>query len=246
MDVDHESTRGTGDVHMEFEEGSIGGTEHARCSRTTQRISDKCVADSVEGLIGAYLISCGYTGALHFMNFLGLKVLPEDIASHGHDNESAKSGKYAVFTVDPPSLLGKEPSEDMLNIMTSGLESFEKCINYRFQSKLYLLEALTHASYHANRVTYCYQRLEFLGDALLDFLVTQHLYFRHANLSPGQLTDVRQALVNNNIFATIAVKFQYHKFLKQMSPQWFKTIEKFIKRVEEETTDGKVGERGAS
>ena len=126
----------------------------------------------------------------------------------------------------------------MVSRMLSGLENFERdSIRYTFRSKLYLLEALTHSSYHANRVTPCYQRLEFLGDAILDFLVTQHLYFRHAQLSPGELTDIRQALVNNNIFATIAVKYKYNKYLKQMSPMWFKTIKDFITKVEDETEE---------
>ena len=104
---------------------------------------------------------------------------------------------------------------------------------YTFNSKLYLVEALTHASYHLNRVTPCYQRLEFLGDALLDFLVTQHLYFRQEKLSPGKLTDIRQALVNNNIFATIAVQYEYNKYLKEMSPDWFRSIDNFITRLED-------------
>ena len=129
---------------------------------------------------------------------------------------------------------------DMVFRLTSGLENFEnKSISYNFQHKLYLVEALTHASYHENRVTPSYERLEFLGDALLDFLVTQHLYFRHVNLSPGELTDIRQALVNNNIFATLAVEHSYHKYLKHMSPKWFQTVKNFVDRVEDEAEERK-------
>ena len=124
--------------------------------------------------------------------------------------------------------------------LESGLENFEEnSIGYRFRSKLYLVEALTHASYHPNRITPCYQRLEFLGDAVLDFLVTQHLYFRHGKLSPGQLTDIRQALVNNNIFAVIAVKKDFNKYLKEMSPTLFKIIENFITFVDDENEERK-------
>ena len=208
----------------------------------TQEIADKSVADSIEALIGAYLISCGYLGALRFMKFLGLSVLPE---VDGSDDlsvfaEKSKAGCYTRFWPRGSTMTGASHSEDMVSRMVSGLENFEKnSIHYTFRSKLYLLEALTHASYHTNRVTPCYQRLEFLGDALLDFLVTQQLYFRHAKLSPGELTDIRQALVNNNIFATIAVKHEYNKYLKQMSPQWFKMIENFITRVEDEAEERK-------
>ena len=57
------------------------------------------------------------------------------------------------------------------------------------------------------QVTNCYQRLEFLGDAVLDFLITRHLFDHPSRrFTPGELTDLRAALVNNNIFAALAVK----------------------------------------
>ena len=212
------------------------GSRRDKCN--TQVIKDKAVADSMEALIGAHLICCGYTGALRFMKFLGLEVLPEndgidaDIGELGEKSREG-SGCYARFWPEQANKPGAHLSQDMVARMVSGLENFEHSIKYTFNSKLYLVEALTHASYHPNRVTPCYQRLEFLGDALLDFLVTQHLYFRHEELSPGELTDIRQALVNNNIFATIAVKYEYNKYLKEMSPDWFRSIDKFITRLED-------------
>ena len=212
------------------------GSRRDKCN--TQVIADKSVADSMEALIGAYLICCGYTGALRFMKFLGLKVLPGDDDTDtdiGELAENSGEGCYARFWAEQPNTSGTDQSQEMVSRMVSGLENFEKnSIKYSFNFKLYLVEALTHASYQANRVTPCYQRLEFLGDALLDFLVTQHLYFRHEKLSPGDLTDIRQALVNNNIFAAIAVKYEYNKYLRQMSPKWFKSIENFITRLEDE------------
>ena len=226
------------------EERKLSATERARQKCNTQTIADKSVADSVEALIGAYLISCGYLGALKFMNFLGLKVLPEGDADDDSDPlrfaENTSPGCYARFWPDHSNAPRQQDKGDLMSRMISGLENFEKkSIKYTFHSKLHLLEALTHASYYANRVTTSYQRLEFLGDALLDFLVTQHLYFRHTKLTPGQLTDIRQALVNNNIFAAIAVKNEYHKYLKHMSLQWFKTVENFITRLDDEAEERK-------
>ena len=96
-----------------------------------------------------------------------------------------------------------------------------------------LLEAFTHPSYTENTITGSYQRLEFLGDAILDFLVTQHIYNSKKDLAPGELTDLRSALVNNNIFAVIAVNNDYHRYLKELSPDLFTTIENFVKGVKE-------------
>ncbi|EDO35651.1 predicted protein, partial [Nematostella vectensis] len=118
------------------------------------------------------------------------------------------------------------------------LQGFEKRIGYEFSNKLYLIQALTHASYSQNRLTDCYQRLEFLGDALLDFLVTELIYSRNTNLDPGELTDLRQALVNNNIFAEIAVKHGFNKSLFQMSPEWFNKIGVFVDHVKEREARG--------
>ena len=228
-----EATEMEGDDDGNAEEQGVGSRQD-KCN--TQVISDKSVADSMEALIGAHLICCGYTGALRFMKFLGLKVLPTDDginADIGKLAEKRREGCYARFWPEQANKPGAPQSQDMVARMVSGLENFEHSIKYTFNSKLYLVEALTHASYHPNRVTPCYQRLEFLGDALLDFLVTQHLYFRHEELSPGELTDIRQALVNNNIFATIAVKYEYNKYLKEMSPDWFRSIDNFITRLED-------------
>ena len=214
------------------------GLGSRRDKAKTQEIADKSVADSMEALIGAYLICCGYTGALRFMKFLGLKVLPgDDKADICELAKNRRKGCYAEFWPQEEKNSGANQSQDirdMLSRMVSGLGNFENAIDYNFNSKSYLVEALTHASYQGNRITPCYQRLEFLGDALLDFLVTQHIYFRQENLSPGELTDIRQALVNNNIFAAIAVKYEYNKYLKQMSPELFKSIENFITTLEDE------------
>ena len=44
----------------------------------------------------------------------------------------------------------------------------------------------------------------------------------------GVLTDLRSALVNNNMFACLAVRWNFHKYFKAISPQLFGVIEKFI------------------
>ena len=243
MDIDSPTT---GDAEMEVE-GAVGEDSQSVGGSATkpdiQVIADKSIADSMEALIGAYLVSCGYVGALRFLKFLGLKVLPDDADQRTIEISLAQSeaGCYAPFWEQPKSnMTGAGDNAAMAARLESGLENFEEnSIGYRFRSKLYLVEALTHASYHPNRITPCYQRLEFLGDAVLDFLVTQHLYFRHGKLSPGELTDIRQALVNNNIFAVIAVKKDFNKYLKEMSPTLFKIIENFITFVDDENEERK-------
>lgn len=96
----------------------------------------------------------------------------------------------------------------------------------------------------------CYQRLEFLGDAILDYLITKHLYEDPRQHSPGVLTDLRSALVNNTIFASLAVKYDYHKYFKAVSPELFHVIDDFVQfqmeKNEMQGMDSEVSSKNAS
>ena len=71
--------------------------------------------------------------------------------------------------------------------------------------------------------------MEFLGDAVLDFLITRHLFDHPSRrFTPGELTDLRAALVNNNIFAALAVKFWYHKYLHALTPDLHNVIRDYV------------------
>lgn len=77
------------------------------------------------------------------------------------------------------------------------------------------------------------QRLEFLGDAVLDYVVTAHLYFKYPGLTPGLITDLRSASVNNECYAQSAVKAGLHKHIlhasQDLQRQILSTVEDFEK-----------------
>ncbi|GFR13484.1 endoribonuclease Dicer [Trichonephila clavata] len=187
---------------------------------TKQVISDKCVADSVEALIGSYLLSSGQLGALRFMAWLGLNPFAEEVTNFDFNN----------WPPPPPNpIVGSHPAVDScLQNLTSGFDRFENIIKYKFINKAYLLQAFTHPSYSYNVITDCYQRLEFLGDSVLDYLITRQLYEDPKDHSPGKLTDLRSALVNNVYFASLAVRHKYHDFLKMLSPSLFRLMNDYI------------------
>lgn len=214
---------------------------------TEQCIADKSIADCVEALLGCYLTSCGERAAQLFLCSLGLKVLPvvkgpaREAAGGQHRGPSgsrARAGsprpaawrapEYGCLKIPPRCMFDHPDADRTLAHLISGFENFEEKINYRFKNKAYLLQAFTHASYHYNTITDCYQRLEFLGDAILDYLITKHLYEDPRQHSPGVLTDLRSALVNNTIFASLAVKYDYHKYFKAVSPELFQVIDVFV------------------
>jgi len=84
------------------------------------------------------------------------------------------------------------------------------------------------------------QRLEFLGDAVLDFLITRHFYENSEEAlkrEPGLLTDLRSAAVNNECFARVAVRHNLHVYLLHNSRDLAASVEKYVKFVHDSTTD---------
>ncbi|MCD8232586.1 MAG: ribonuclease III [Clostridiales bacterium] len=78
------------------------------------------------------------------------------------------------------------------------LQEFQEKIGYRFHNEGLLRQALTHSSYANERgmkKTYNNERLEFLGDAVLEIVTSEHLYHLHPDWDEGELTRVRASVV---------------------------------------------------
>jgi len=90
----------------------------------------------------------------------------------------------------------------------------QTAIGYQF-SDLFLLEkALTHTSYAASQErAYSYERLEFLGDAVLELVVSSYLFQKHADLNEGTLTKFRTMLVNTLHLADRGKDLQIGKWI---------------------------------
>ena len=91
----------------------------------------------------------------------------------------------------------------------------EKKINYQFKNKDLLKHALTHKTYafEANIPLEFNERLEFLGDSILGFVVAEQLYKGNRYFSEGELTHRRSTLVNNSFLAKRARELKLGRFL---------------------------------
>lgn len=92
---------------------------------------------------------------------------------------------------------------------TSDLNAFQGHIGYHFHDPNLLLRALTHPSYvneHPENEIGNNQRLEFLGDAVLDFIAGAWVYHHHPDFDEGQMTRLRAALVRTETLAKLAVQ----------------------------------------
>lgn len=95
------------------------------------------------------------------------------------------------------------------------LTPLEERLGYLFKDKALLIQALTHRSYLNENASFPYphnERLEFLGDAVLELAVTEHLYKNYAN-PEGELTTWRSALVNAKTLAGISQQLEFEDYL---------------------------------
>jgi len=77
----------------------------------------------------------------------------------------------------------------------------EQCLDYQFKNKNLIIEALTHKSF---KKPYNNERLEFLGDAVLNLIVGEYLYTKFPKSNEGDLSKIRASLVNETGFTKLA------------------------------------------
>ena len=85
--------------------------------------------------------------------------------------------------------------------MYRALEALQKRLGYQFKDQNLIIEALTHKS---SKQPYNNERLEFLGDAVLDLIVGEYLYFEFKDVAEGELSKLRASLVNEKSFEKLA------------------------------------------
>lgn len=93
------------------------------------------------------------------------------------------------------------------------LEKFEKNIKYTFKNKKLLQNALTHTSYAYENKVSSNEKLEFLGDAILEFITSKYLYSNYPNLKEGEMTKVRASVVCEASLYKVAIKLNFSDFL---------------------------------
>lgn len=93
------------------------------------------------------------------------------------------------------------------------LEKLENSIGYTFKNKQLLENALTHTSYAYEKHIASNEKLEFLGDSILEFISSKYLYNNFPKLSEGEMTKVRATIVCEESLYKIAKKHNFSDFL---------------------------------
>ncbi|KAF5369839.1 hypothetical protein D9758_001134 [Tetrapyrgos nigripes] len=160
----------------------------------TNCLGDKAVADVAEAIIGAAYLSAGQDVALRVMKALRLPL-------SGIEEWSDLGRKHTA-----PPLYGS------VKFNPTNVEAIESIIGCHFQRPEFLALALTHVSQSKSQAS-SYERFEFIGDAVLEFMVINHIFNRNQTLTPGGLTMLKGAMVSNAALAAVCVCSGLYHFL---------------------------------
>ena len=170
----------------ESEDSDCGQGVDSKPTSKTQELSTKTLADVVESLIGAAYLHGGFDMGVECAKLFGLGLHWQDIPQRIETILSRVEG----CDVYPPQLA-----------------YVEQMIGYEFERKLLLVEALSHSSHDQDMRTVSYERMEFLGDSVLDMVMTDWLY--HApgkKYSPGHIHIRRITVVNTHFLAFMCLR----------------------------------------
>ena len=92
-------------------------------------------------------------------------------------------------------------------------EDIEKRIGYVFKNKELLKTALTHTSFANMHDVQSNEKLEYLGDSILEFIASKYLYNNYEKLKEGEMTKVRAAVVCEESLHAVAMKLELGKYL---------------------------------
>ncbi|KAF8192503.1 ribonuclease III domain-containing protein [Pholiota molesta] len=179
-----------------------------------QWLGDKAIADVAEAIIGAAYISGGREAALQATKALTIPL----------SNIDRWSDFGRKVLTPPPNATAK--------LKPGSIAAIEKIIGHKFNRPHLLGQAMTHSSIQGYEAT-SYERLEFIGDAILDFMVIRHIFDRDQQLSPGALTMLKGAMVSNSALAAVCVWSGLQEYLLFESPYLENSIRAYANELKE-------------
>ena len=94
------------------------------------------------------------------------------------------------------------------------MDKIEKSIDYKFKNRELLENALRHTSYAYENHTTSNEKLEFLGDSILEYVSSEYLFTHYKNLKEGEMTKVRATVVCEKSLYKIVQKHRFDEYIK--------------------------------
>lgn len=183
-------------------------------------LADKSIADVCEALIGA-----AYVSADEGDFDMAVKSVTQMVKSKNHNVEKF-SDYYASYKV-PAWQSGTGTAT-----YRAAVQHMAEVTGYRFKSAPLLRSSFKHPSYPYDSIPN-YQRLEFLGDALLDMAIVDYLFKQFPDADPQWLTEHKMAMASNQFLGCVAVKLTLHKHLLFLTPSLIGQISDYVSELEE-------------
>ncbi|KJZ74550.1 hypothetical protein HIM_06146 [Hirsutella minnesotensis 3608] len=179
-------------------------------------LSDKSIADVCEAMIGAAFVSGADAGDMD----LAVKAVTKMVRGKNH-KMTRFSDYYQSYQMPPWQSAPASAAQ------RAAVESIYKTTGYRFQWPNLLRSAFKHPSYPYENVPN-YQRLEFLGDSLLDLVIVDYLFRRFPEADPQWLTEHKMAMTSNHFFGCLCVQLGLHKHLLMTTSALVGQISDFV------------------
>lgn len=186
-------------------------------------LGDKSIADVSEALIGAALVTHHPTKNMDD----AVRAVTELVCSENH-NVKVWADYYKLYEKPKYQLAESTAAQrDMAAQM-------EKKHSYHFNYPRLLRSAFTHPSYSSlNEQIPSYQRLEFLGDALLDMACVNFLFYNYPTKDPQWLTEHKMAMVSNQFLGALCVHLGFHVHLLTMNTTYARQIKDYVEEIQE-------------
>ncbi|KAL7941514.1 hypothetical protein V8C42DRAFT_348640 [Trichoderma barbatum] len=201
--------------NMTLKKGKAAKTETKHC------LSHKSIADVCEALIGAAYM----TSTTENMD-MAVKAVTAMVCSVNHTMLEYKD-YFATLIV--PKWHGQQTTA----AQRLTLDKVAEITGYHFQCAPLVRSAFRHPSYVFESSVRDYQRLEFLGDALLDMAVVDFLFRRFPEADPKWLTEHKMAMVSNQFLGCLCVKLGLHKFILLASSALLGDIGRYAAQLEQ-------------
>ncbi|CAO3569858.1 unnamed protein product [Mortierella alpina] len=212
-------------------------TDQAISSQSCWKISNKTMADLAESTLGAAFLTGGFN-----LGFAAGEVLLGPLTGIACWDDFAKA--YQRQKAQQGDAYHYDDDADFVPADGLGdLRKVERAIGYTFSHPRLLAEAFTHATFPKPE-TPCYQRLEFLGDAVLDMLVTDYWVGRYPVSGPGTLHLIKSASINNQILGVLAIHLGLHRHILHASPSLGNDIRRAVQTLQDRELDADADAEG--
>ncbi|KAJ8901539.1 hypothetical protein NDN08_003748 [Rhodosorus marinus] len=185
-------------------------------NQSMTKLAVKLLADCMEAITGLFFTLGKIPAVESFLNRIGIQ-----------------TDFYGQFRVE--RLL--DSNSALCADQERRLSIAEKALKYKFRNPALFMQAVTHRSIDSSTP---YEKLEFLGDSLLNFMITNYIYEKFTDASPGTLTELAAVAKSNDFFAVISVSLRLHECLWYHSECVSQSLQAYVKCLDNQSHDAKM------